>query len=195
MTMPGFNAEAALSPHYRSNRRVARAFQRIDDELTAAMDEVIEVYGCAPGFLQLGEGENMVCIPSWGGDGGGGTGGGPGPGDGPTGPPGPEGEPAATRCGCEVRDTRCRARARANRAKHARCEREIAKCVEDYCKGKTHAELGECEKSCTDIVGEKPVCKADPCFKGVPCTQNPDGSWDCRPIPGCPGTYGPGEQC
>ena len=39
--------------------------------------EVIEVGGCRPGFLQLGEGENMVCIDPndpWGGGGDGGNG-------------------------------------------------------------------------------------------------------------------------
>jgi hypothetical protein len=38
--------------------------------------EVIIVYGCSPGYLELGQGENMTCIPdpSWDSGGGGGPG-------------------------------------------------------------------------------------------------------------------------
>ena len=47
----------------------------------AAMTEVVEVHSCGPGLIQLGEGENIVCIdpndPFGGGhDGGGGPPGG-----------------------------------------------------------------------------------------------------------------------
>jgi len=85
MNFPRFNAEASLyktSGHYQTNRNL------INLPSAVYPAEVIEVHGCRPGLLQLGEGDDMVCIdpadPFPGSDGGDGPGGG-GPGGGPTG--------------------------------------------------------------------------------------------------------------
>jgi hypothetical protein len=91
MRVPGFNAEASLHRirHYGAIGKAIDSTAKMSGKIHPA--ERIEVYGCNPGFLELGEGENMVCIPdpSWGGGGGaphGGehepTGGGPGSGGG-----------------------------------------------------------------------------------------------------------------
>ena len=93
MNFPRFNAEASLyktSGHYQTNRNLINLPTQMVGAIYPA--EVIEVHGCRPGLLQLGEGEDMVCIdPSdpYGQDGGDGPGvgvpGGGGPGGGPTG--------------------------------------------------------------------------------------------------------------
>ena len=97
MKLPGFLAEAslyngggryvALSGLYGSSGQMAGWSLPTVNAITAAkMAEDIEVFGCRPGHIQLGEGPNMTCInPSdpfgTGGHDGGGTGpGGDGPG-------------------------------------------------------------------------------------------------------------------
>ncbi len=89
MNFPRFNAEASLyktSGHYQTNRNLIDLPTQMVSAIYPA--EVIEVHGCRPGLLQLGEGDDMVCIdpsdPFPGSDGGDGPGGG-GPGGGPTG--------------------------------------------------------------------------------------------------------------
>ena len=84
MNMPGFNADATLyktSGHYQTSRNMINLPTQMGSSIYAAM-EVIEVEGCRPGLIQLGEGENMVCIDPFGGshDGEGGP-----PGGGPSG--------------------------------------------------------------------------------------------------------------
>ncbi len=51
----------------------------------AAMTDVVEVHSCGPGLIQLGEGENIVCIDPNDPFGGGHDGGGGPPGGGPAG--------------------------------------------------------------------------------------------------------------
>jgi hypothetical protein len=80
MNMLRFTAEASLykmSGHYHTGRHAINLPTQMISTIYPA--EVIEVYGCNPGFVPLGEGENMVCIPdpTLGGDGGPGDGGGP----------------------------------------------------------------------------------------------------------------------
>ena len=89
MNFPRFNAEASLyktSGFYQTNGNVTSLPTQMGSAIYAA--EVIEVHGCRPGLVQLGEGDDMVCIdpsdPFPGSDGGDGPGGG-GPGGGPTG--------------------------------------------------------------------------------------------------------------
>jgi hypothetical protein len=89
MNFPRFNAEASLyktSGRYQTNRNLINLPTQMGSAIYPA--EVIEVHGCRPGLLQLGEGDDMVCIdpsdPFPGSDGGDGPGIG-GPGGGPTG--------------------------------------------------------------------------------------------------------------
>jgi hypothetical protein len=96
MNMVGFTAEAALyktSGHYQTNRNLINLPTQIVGLIYPA--EVIEVHGCRPGHLQLGEGDDMVCIdpqdPFPGP--GGGDGPGVGPGAGPTGGGGTQARP------------------------------------------------------------------------------------------------------
>ncbi|WHZ25532.1 MAG: hypothetical protein OJF51_000327 [Nitrospira sp.] len=83
MSLPRFTAEASLyktNVRYQTSGRVHTPSMRIISRMyPAMMDETIEVFGCRPGFLQLGEGENMTCIPdpSWAGSGGSSVPGGP----------------------------------------------------------------------------------------------------------------------
>ena len=93
------------------------------------------------------------------------------------------GHPCFTRCGCYLWDVSCRIEARRNRQAHAACESAVGQCVDDHCAGLTHKARGDCENSCTDIVGQQHVCTSDPCFGGVPCTQTP-GGLECEPLPG-----------
>jgi len=84
MNMLRFTAEASLykmSGHYHTGRHAINLPTQMISTIYPA--EVIEVYGCNPGFVPLGEGENMVCIPdpTLGGDGGPGDGGGPSDGE------------------------------------------------------------------------------------------------------------------
>jgi hypothetical protein len=74
--------------------------------------EMIEVHGCRPGFLEVGEGDNWTCIldPWWGRGGGGGGGGGGGErggggGGGDGGGPGPK--PDRKQCGPEMGERGC----------------------------------------------------------------------------------------
>jgi hypothetical protein len=212
MKLLGFTAHVSLytsSRHYRGAAPVANSPGKNAGAIYPAMDEVVEVYGCDPGFLELGEGPNMVCIPdpAWS-DGGGGGGGRQGGGGGrqggggkrgkPSRPSRPEGPPRPVlggRCGCRIFDPICIAHAIFNRQKHEACENAIQKCVDDQCEGLTHKARGRCEQSCTDIVGRQEVCKSDPCFDGVPCTPLPGGGFECNPLPGCPGTYRGDEPC
>jgi hypothetical protein len=98
MNMLRFCAEDSLykaSGHYRTGRNAANSPAQATSAIYPARDEVIEVVGCRPGFIELGEG---VCVrdPSW--PGGGGVPPGPPhePGAEPPPPPGgwPSGEPA-----------------------------------------------------------------------------------------------------
>lgn len=71
MNIPGFTAESSLrgaNGHYRSAAGSTRLPSRgAGAVLPALKRETIEVSSCSPGFLQLGEGPNMTCIPdpSW----------------------------------------------------------------------------------------------------------------------------------
>jgi hypothetical protein len=95
MNMPSFTAEASLyktSEHYRAVPYNPSA-QSGSPIWPAA--EVIEIHDCAPGFIKLGEGPNMICFPDPNLTGGDDQGDGP-PGDGgPTkGGEGPPRKPA-----------------------------------------------------------------------------------------------------
>ena len=90
MSLPAFTAEAALyktSGHYRSGRNTIKQMTGTMSPALARDEEIINVTSCGPGQLQLGEGENMVCINPNDPFGTGGNGGpadtGPGGGDGP----------------------------------------------------------------------------------------------------------------
>jgi hypothetical protein len=124
MTMPRFTADASLyqtSAQYRTRRsRDTVGGWATNRIYSAKMAEEIEVFGCRPGFIQIGEGANMVCVdptdpfgtrghdgggPSNGGGGHGEPGGGSGSGDGPC--------PKAPKCVChpacaEKAGDRCR---------------------------------------------------------------------------------------
>jgi hypothetical protein len=86
MNTPGFNAAASLyktSGHYLSSRNMINLSTQMAGAIHPA--EVIEVEGCRPGFIQIGEGDNMVCIDPnnpWAGRGGGSSGFGTGSGGG-----------------------------------------------------------------------------------------------------------------
>jgi len=67
MRIPAFNAEAALghtSGHYQTSRSTILSPQMIGSISPALgiSDETINVTSCRPGFLQIGEGANMVCV-------------------------------------------------------------------------------------------------------------------------------------
>ena len=86
--LPGFSANASLYQTHRRYRTQSLAvdpasrMSAIHPEMMSQGGEVINIGGCSPGFLQLGEGSSMTCIPDptlpgGGGDigGGGGVGG------------------------------------------------------------------------------------------------------------------------
>ncbi|WHZ25535.1 MAG: hypothetical protein OJF51_000330 [Nitrospira sp.] len=94
MTMPRFTAEAALyktTGHYQTNRNTINLPYQMGGTIGPALgisDEgPIEVHACRAGFIQIGEGANMVCVDpadpfgTRGHDGGGSGSGGPGGGD------------------------------------------------------------------------------------------------------------------
>ncbi len=67
--IPGFVAEASLyqaSRHYQTTGRSIGLCEQniggINTVMMADTDGPIRVYGCQPGYLQLGEGEDMVCV-------------------------------------------------------------------------------------------------------------------------------------
>jgi hypothetical protein len=80
MLVPQFTADASVyrtARHYqlRVADRRGQMSPAMGRGVRAAAAEEIEVFGCSPGFLELGEGPNMVCIPDpriFGGGGGGG---------------------------------------------------------------------------------------------------------------------------
>ncbi len=102
MNVPTFTAECSLyktSGHYQTSRNAIKLARHTGDTIDPALgisDEgPIEVHSCRPGFVQIGEGQNMVCVDptdpfgTRGHDGGG-----PGGGDGvPTDTGGGEGSP------------------------------------------------------------------------------------------------------
>jgi hypothetical protein len=200
-----FSAEASLyvsSGRYRTGEHALSLFREMNS-LRPALErgevppitvpgETIPVHSCPPGWTDIGGTcwPPVQTEPSSGG--GSGMPGFPGePGEGPHGPGGGPKPPKPPRppkqeFKCRPLDYVCKAEALINAAKHAACEEQIAQCVSDHCKGKTHSELGKCEAACTDIVGAQEVCLSDPCFHGVPCTWTPEG-WECYPIRGCPG--------
>jgi hypothetical protein len=64
MTMPGFAAEASLyqtGGHYQTFRRAINSRTKMGDAFYPA-SKPIRVYGCRPGLIELGEGEEMVCL-------------------------------------------------------------------------------------------------------------------------------------
>jgi hypothetical protein len=108
MRVPGFNAEASLHRigHYEASGKTIDSPAKMSGKIHPA--EVIEVFSCNPGFLELGEGENMVCIPdpSWAQGGGDAPG---GPHEEPYGGGGGGGRPRPRRPNGEAaRKARCR---------------------------------------------------------------------------------------
>lgn len=69
MTMPGFTADASLyktNGHYQTSRNMTNLLPQMAAMIGPAVgisDEgPIEVHACRPGFIQIGEGANMVCV-------------------------------------------------------------------------------------------------------------------------------------
>jgi hypothetical protein len=68
MSIPAFTAEAALaqaSGHYRTSRSTINLPSQTIGCISPALgisDETIDVTSCRPGFLQIGEGANIVCV-------------------------------------------------------------------------------------------------------------------------------------
>jgi hypothetical protein len=67
MSMPAFTADVSLgktSGHYQTSRRtiLAQMIGSISPALGISDEGPIEVHSCRPGFLQIGEGANMVCV-------------------------------------------------------------------------------------------------------------------------------------
>jgi hypothetical protein len=68
-SLPGFTADPSfyrMKAYYQSSRNAntsATLTGGIYPELARQGGEVINVEGCSPGFLQLGEGSSMTCIP------------------------------------------------------------------------------------------------------------------------------------
>lgn len=64
MNLPQFTAEQSLLPTigcYRTNARTVRRSARDADNILPA--EIIEVHGCAPGFVQIEHGGSWHCLP------------------------------------------------------------------------------------------------------------------------------------
>jgi hypothetical protein len=155
MRLVGFSAEASLyktSGQYRSSVLGGRLAVLMSGAVRPAM-EVIEIEGCAPGFLQLGEGDNMVCIPdpSWAGNGGD-TG--PGlPGGGRGGGGGETGDGTKTNCrkpigriqvqGCNWQND-C-----AGKNKWSCCRNQRDACLNSCNSFKTDASRQECKTECS----------------------------------------------
>ena len=71
MNMPGFAAEASLyrtGGHYKTAGRATNSPTQMAGVIRPAMinDDVIEVFGCAPGAIQFGEGRNTICVSPFG---------------------------------------------------------------------------------------------------------------------------------
>lgn len=69
MTMSRFTAEASLyeaNGHYQTRRSMINGFPQmvgtIDPALGISDEGPFEVHACRPGFVQIGEGANMVCV-------------------------------------------------------------------------------------------------------------------------------------
>jgi|SRR5262249_39622894 len=68
MSIPKFTAEASFDRrvgNFQTSRSRTNLRTTIIDSIGPALgisDEGIEVHSCRPGFIQLGEGANMVCI-------------------------------------------------------------------------------------------------------------------------------------
>ena len=118
MNIPSFSAELSLyksTAYYLPLRSSALPMNNAVKPMMIA--EEIEVFGCAPGLLQLGEGPNMSCLNPNDLFGGGGGGGSPtvplddgphGPGGGPVKPPRPPkvrpGPPSKAKCQSQCKD-------------------------------------------------------------------------------------------
>jgi hypothetical protein len=165
MTMPGFTAVATLyktSGHYTNRHFINLASQMgnaIGPALGISDEGPIEVHSCRPGLIQIGEGENMVCVDPLDPFG---TGGHEGPGEGGTG----GGVPTDTGGGssgddevlisegCTVKQIHSRAakpcwdkqRKESDRIYYLRCVGDKMGCCHDYVgsDGKTH-------RDCTNL--------------------------------------------
>jgi hypothetical protein len=68
LSTPGFTAEASLgapSEHYRTARRASHLPTHVASPIHPALavgEETINVVGCPPGYLQIGQGENITCV-------------------------------------------------------------------------------------------------------------------------------------
>ncbi len=65
MSLPGFSAEVSLRQtgrHYVTGRRAAVLAAQVNAVGPAMRPETIRVFGCRPGALAYGEGEDMVCL-------------------------------------------------------------------------------------------------------------------------------------
>jgi hypothetical protein len=66
---PGYTADASLyapRTHYQTQRQTSTQPTQMPSELYPALDigeETINVVGCPPGYLQIGQGENTTCWP------------------------------------------------------------------------------------------------------------------------------------
>ena len=117
--------------------------------------EIIDVHGCSPGYLELGEGENTTCIgdPQFTGGGAGDPGGGP---SGPTGLGGPGGGgggpgPIPDRKVCTgLEHSECYACCDYNleRVDGERCRRLRSPKRREKCWSEAEEILGKCQRSC-----------------------------------------------
>ena len=81
MQIPGFTAEYSLyrmSGHYQTDRHAIKSSRQMIRTVYAAETrggEVINVHGCAPGYIEVGSGDDAFCTPGpdlwWDGMGGG----------------------------------------------------------------------------------------------------------------------------
>ncbi len=84
LNMPGFTARASLyrsSVQYQTDRQMNKSSAKRTGAVYPSEEmqgeEVIEVHGCAPGYIEVGSGSDAFCTPGpdlwWDGLGGGGT--------------------------------------------------------------------------------------------------------------------------
>jgi hypothetical protein len=181
MNMPGFAAESSLyrtSRHYQTSRSVVNSRPGLAGAIpTAIKDETIEVFSCGPGSIQVGAGENMVCVnPSdpfgIGGHSGGGSPdlpdlGGPPSGGGPAHQPGPgfcrmPVGPVETKGAIMRQEVLKRPECRTFSKIKGCCRDQVSKC-EDLCDNDSNACIqhqSECRAAFKVCTGELPVPKA-----------------------------------